>query len=313
MSNQKRALITGITGQDGWFLSQELQAAGRVVLGTSRAGSPTGSIHCIDYDDREAIIALLEDFQPDEIYHLACPSQLTDTEEFESAVLKMSTTTVLTFLRWIAGRSPATRFFFAGSSEIFGDPVRSPQDEDCPPNPAHPYAVAKLAGQQLVAAFRAEKSIFACTGILYNHESHLRRTDFVSRRITSGVAGIVAGLRESLEIGNLDACRDWSHASDFARGFRLCLEADEPRDFVFASGKKRTVKEFCETAFAAVGLDSGKHLVVDKKRFRPDFANPRLGNPARAEELLGWQADRTFQDWVSEMVRKDLELAQRAP
>ena len=313
MSNQKRALITGITGQDGWFLSQELQAAGRVVLGTSRAGLPTGSIRCIDYDDREAIIALLEDFQPDEIYHLACPSQLTDTEEFESAVLKMSTTTVLTFLRWIAGRSPATRFFFAGSSEIFGDPVRSPQDEDCPPNPAHPYAVAKLAGQQLVAAFRAEKSIFACTGILYNHESHLRRTDFVSRRITSGVAGIVAGLRESLEIGNLDACRDWSHASDFARGFRLCLEADEPRDFVFASGKKRTVKEFCETAFAAVGLDSGKHLVVDKKRFRPDFANPRLGNPARAEELLGWQADRTFQDWVSEMVRKDLELAQRAP
>ena len=309
MSNQKRALITGITGQDGWFLSRELEAAGRDVLGTSRTAFPSGSVRALNCDDRGAIIALLEEFRPDEIYHLACPSQLTDSEKFESAVLKMSTTTVLTFLRWIAGRSPATRFFFAGSSEIYGDPVRSPQDEDCPPNPAHPYAIAKLAGQQLVAAFRAEKSIFACTGILYNHESHLRRTDFVSRRITSGVAGIAAGRRRSLEIGNLEACRDWSHASDFARGYRLCLEADEPRDFVFASGKKRTVKEFCETAFAAVGLDPYKHLVVDKKRFRPDFANPRLGNPARAEEHLGWRADRTFEDWVAEMVLTDLEMA----
>ena len=314
MSNPKRALITGATGQDGWFLSRELEAAGRVVLGTSRRGTPQSrSLRTLDYDDRDAMAGLLEEYQPDEIDHLACPSQLDDSEAFESAVLKLSTTTVLTFLRWIAGRSPTTRFFFAGSSEIFGDPAQSPQDEDCPPRPAHPYAVAKLAGQNLIAAFRAEKSLFACTGILFNHESPLRRSEFVSRRITSGVAEIAAGHRDLLEIGNLEACRDWSHASDFARGFRLCLEADEPRDFVFASGEKRTVKEFCETAFTAVGLDPTRHLVVDAKRFRRDFLNPRLGNPSRAAHHLGWRTERAFKDWVSEMVLKDVELAKRAP
>lgn len=293
-------------------MRQELEKTGRLVLGTTRAESAQDDIRTVDCTDRESLLAVLEEFRPDEIYHLACPSQLHDSEAFERAVLELSTTTVLTFLRWIERCSPAARLFFAGSSEIFGDPVESPQDENSPANPAHPYAVAKLAGQQLIAAFRAEKSLFACTGILFNHESHLRRPDFVSRRITSGVAEIVAGRREILPMGNLDACRDWSHASDFAAGFRLCLEADEPRDFVLASGEKHTVKEFCEAAFSAAGLDANKFVVMDEKRFRKDFERPRVGNPSKAGRHLGWNAARPFREWVAEMVFRDVEWAKAA-
>jgi GDPmannose 4,6-dehydratase len=287
-------------------LSRELQAAGREVLGTGRRGLPSQTFRNVDYRDDAAIRSLLDEFRPDEIYHLACPSQLEDSESFERDVLQLSTLTTLTFLRWISDRSPGTRFFFAGSSEIFGNPALSPQNENCPPRPAHPYAVAKLAGQQLIATFRDRKNVFACTGILYNHESHLRRRDFVSRWITCGIAEIVAGRRSRLETGNLEAVRDWSHASDFARGFRLCLEASEPRDFVFGSGVKRTVREFCDVAFRAAGLDAGRYLFVDAKRFREDFPCPRVGDPSLALEHLGWRAERPFNEWVAEMVRADL-------
>lgn len=312
MRNPKCALITGATGQDGWFLCEELKKAGRFVLGTSRLNSGRDDIRRVDYTSRDSLLAVLEDFEPDEIYHLACPSQLQDTEEFQRSTLELSTSTIQIFLEWMETQSPHSRLFFAGSSEIFGDPTISPQDELTPPLPAHPYAIAKLSGQQLIASSRSQKSLFACTGILYNHESHLRRTDFVSRRITSGVADIVAGRSESLRLGNLNACRDWSHASDFARGFRLCLEADEPGDFVLASGVKRTVREFCEVAFSAAGLDANNHLVSDEKFFRADFTHPRVGDPAKAWRELGWKTLRPFNDWVGEMVRRDVEVAKAA-
>lgn len=312
MRTPKRALITGATGQDGYFLRAELEGAGRTVLGTSRAPKGGKNIVQSDYSSESCLRRILDDFLPDEIYHLACPSQLQDNQDFKHDTFELSTTTTQIFLDWMEARSPKTRLFFAGSSEIFGNPVVSPQDELTPARPEHPYARAKLSGQQLIASVRFEKALFACTGILYNHESHLRRHDFVSRRITRGVAEIAAGKSETITLGNLDACRDWSHASDFARAFRLCMEAEEPGDFILASGEKRTVRDFCEAAFSAAGIDMENRLLADERLFRPDFTNPRVGNPSKAARMLGWQTTRQFSDWVGEMVRWDINLIKGA-
>jgi len=309
----KRALITGITGQDGSLLRRELESHGRSVFGMSRSAARESTVFSVDYQDRSALHRILDHVGPQEIYHLACPSQLKDSEVFERAVLELSTTTSLILLRWIAEQSPETRFFFASSSEIFGNPDCSPQDEASVARPEHPYAVAKLAGQQLVASFRTKKGLFASTGILFNHESDLRRTEFVSRRITHAVANIAAGREDKLTLGNLDACRDWSHAAEFVSGFRLCLEASDPGDFVFASGVGHTVRQFCHVAFAAAGLEAYKHVVSDVELFHPDFANPRIGCAEKAASLLGWRIERPFEEWVTEMVRIEMRNLSAPP
>ena len=309
-----KALVTGIGGQDGWYLTRELEAHGRTVIGWTHRGS-AGEGNCgndaplpIDYQNSQALFRELDEIQPDEIYHLASPSCIRDTLEFEHAVLSINVQTTLFFLRWIVERSPHTRFFFAGSSEVFGDPVESPQTADTLVRPENPYAVAKLTGGRLCDVFRSRKGVFASVGILYNHESPRRRTDFVSRRITQGVAAIVVGRQDKLPLGNLDAVRDWSHAADFARAFRLALEAPVPTDYLLASGIGRTVRAFCETAFAEVGLDYHNHVVVDERAFRPDFVRPRVGCAARAESRLGWKVETAFAAMVREMVSHDLAL-----
>lgn len=257
--------------------------------------------------------SILRSFRPDEIFHLACPSKLENSGAFEHQVCVLSIDTTREFLRWIREESPATRFFFAGSSEVYGDPPSTPQSENTQSRPMHPYAIAKLAGQQMVDYFRREHGVFGCTGILFNHESHLRREDFVSRRITRSAARIALGSQERLELGNLDAFRDWSHASDFVRGFRLALEAAVPGDYVFASGHARTVREFVEAAFSEVGLDPHRHLRVRPELFREDSSLKREGDTSRARQLLGWQAERSFDEWVREMVRLDLNDLKGAP
>jgi len=292
-----RSLITGIRGQDGTYLARELEGEGREVFGLSH--------HTVDYRDRDAVCAHLDEIRPREIYHLASPSCIQDTREFEEDILHMSVTTTQWLLRWIADRSPETRLFFASSSEIFGDPAESPQNEDTAPRPENPYAIAKVAGGRLCAYFREKKGVFACAGILYNHESPLRRADFVSRRITRGAADIAAGRMKTLALGNLDARRDWSHAADFVRAFRLALEAPAARDYVLASGRSRTVRDFCEAAFAAAGFDYREYVIADPALHRADFAHPRLGNPARAREFLGWTPRIDFTEMVGEMVRRD--------
>lgn len=251
--------------------------------------------------------ALLEEIQPDEIYHLAFPSCLLDTEEFESDVLYLGITFIHRLLRWIADHSPRTRLFFASSSEIFGEPDCSPQNEETSASPCHPYAIAKNAGMRLVRCFREAKGVFACSGILYNHESPLRRDEFVSRRISLAVAEIAAGRRQKLELGNLDAIRDWSHAADFTRAMRLIMEADHPDDFILASGKGRTVREFCEAAFACAGLDAGNYVVSNPRLVREDRGMARIGDSTRAEVRLGWRRSRTFTDLVKELVEADLK------
>lgn len=309
-----KALITGIRGQDGSYLAKELQTHGREVFGFTRIGvGPVESERCVgvDYSDDETIREQLSAIQPDEIYHLAAPSCIRDTIEYEREILAISVGTTLTFLRWIAERSPDTRFFFAGSAEIYGDPVASPQSESTPSRPANPYAVAKLAGQELCAAFRRSKGIFASTGILFNHESPLRTRDFVTRRITQSVAAIASGKQKELLLGNLAARRDWSHAADFARAFRLILEATDPEEFVLASGEHHSVETFCEIAFASAGMDGRRYVREDPAFFRPDYSHPRCGDPGKAWTKLGWTPEIGFKALVEEMVRSDLKAVGR--
>ena len=304
-----KSLITGAGGQTGYWLGKELEACGSHVF---RSSSHCGDLQ-LHGQDQAGIWDILDHSRPDEIYHLACPSMLEDTAQFERDVFKMSVDVVLAFLRWIVERSPKTRFFFAGSSEIFGRPWVTPQDECAAPYPTHPYAFAKLAGQHLVEYFRETKGVFGVTGILYNHESHLRRADFVSKRIAEGVASILNGRNSHLKMGNLQAVRDWTHASDFARGFRLSLQVDRPSDYVFASGIGRSVEDFCKTAFESVGLDFRKYIVQDQSLFRDDAPLPRVGNIEKARRYLGWEPKRSFEDWVGEMVKIEINRQLESP
>jgi GDPmannose 4,6-dehydratase len=304
-----KSLITGAGGQTGYWLGKDLEASGRKVF---RSSSLCGDFQ-LHGQDRAGIWDILDDSRPDEIYHLACPSMLEDTAQFERDVFKMSVDVVLTFLRWIVERSPKTRFFFAGSSEIFGRPRVTPQDEFTSPTPMHPYAVAKLAGDHLVDYFRESKGVFGVTGILYNHESHLRRSDFVSKRIAEGVASIVNGRKSHLKMGNLQAVRDWTHASDFARGFRLSLEAERPGNYIFASGIGRSVEDFCKVAFGSVGLNFRDYIVQDQSLFRLDSPLPRVGNIEKARRDLGWEPKRIFEEWVGEMVKIEINRQLESP
>lgn len=304
-----KSLITGAGGQTGYWLGKDLEASGRKVF---RSSSRCGDFH-LHGQDQTGIWDILDDSRPDEIYHLACPSLLEDTAQFERDVFKMSVDVVLIFLRWIVECSPKTRFFFAGSSEIFGRPKVTPQDEFTSPTPKHPYAFAKLAGQHLVEYFRESKGVFGVTGILYNHESHLRRADFVSKRIAEGVASIVNGRKSHLKMGNLLAVRDWTHASDFARGFRLSMEAERPDNYVFASGIGRSVEDFCKVAFRSVGLNFQDYVVQDQFLFRDDVPLPRVGNIEKARRDLGWEPKRQFEEWVGEMVKIEINRQLESP
>jgi len=306
-----RALITGIRGQDGTYLAKELRAHGREVFGFTRGAADGDRLVSVDYSDAEAFWEQLDAIQPDEIYHLASPSCIRDTFDYEQEIFAISVGTTLTFLRWIAERSPTTRFFFAGSTEVYGDPVATPQSEATTTQPANAYAVAKLAGQELGAAFRRSKGVFASTGILFNHESPLRTLDFVTRRITQGVAGIASGKQKKLSLGNLAARRDWSHAADFARAFRLILEATEPEEFVLASGEHHSVETFCEIAFASAGMDWRQYVREDPAFFRADYFYPRCGDAGKARTKLGWAPEINFKELVEEMVRSDLKLVGR--
>jgi len=307
--NPLKSLITGAGGQTGFWLGRELEATGRRVF---RFSSQSGDIP-FDWGNQKSIWDILDECQPDEIYHLACPSKLEDTAQFERDVFQMSVDVVLVFLRWIGEHSPKTRFFFAGSSEIFGRPCMTPQDEFTSPSPMHPYAFAKFAGQQLVNYFRETKGVFGVTGILYNHESHLRRSDFVSKRIAEGVASIANGSKSHLKIGNLQAVRDWSHASDFVRGFRLSLDEEIPGDYIFASGIGRSVEDFCRVAFESVGLDFKKYIVPERSLYRPEHEVSRVGNIEKARRTLGWEPQRHFEDWVGEMVKIEVNRLREWP
>jgi GDPmannose 4,6-dehydratase len=321
-----RALITGITGQDGSYLAEYLLEQGyevhglvrRVALedperrvGRIRHLDGRVTLHSGSLESYPSIFQVFSQVEFDECYHLAAQSFVA--ESFADGFSTMNTNIngthyVLAALREI---QPGCRFYFAGSSEMFGKVESSPQDERTRFHPRSPYGISKVAGYYLTLNYREAYDIFATSGILFNHESPRRGYEFVTRKITSGVARIKLGLASELRLGNLDARRDWGHARDYVRAMHLMVRHEEPGDFVVGTGVSHTVREFCELAFDQVGLDYQDHVVVDPRFIRPAEVELLLADPARAREKLGWQPTISFEELVAEMVHADLEATRQ--
>jgi GDPmannose 4,6-dehydratase len=316
------ALITGITGQDGSFLAELLLAREYRVVGITR--DPSAQLGCSEHlRDRiellagdllrpETLRAAIEQLRPREIYHLAAPSFVPDSWERPGETIGAIAGSAAAILEAVREIDPAMRTFAAASGAIYGDAPESPQREDTPCRPTTPYAIAKLGAHQLVGLVRAHDGLHASSGILFNHESERRPEQFVTRRISRGVAAIALGLQDELTLGSLEAVRDWSFAGDVMHGAWLMLQQDAPDDYVLASGVPRTVAELARTAFACVNLDSERYLRVDPALVRPVEGSPSVGDPSRARERLGWEPEVGFPELVDRMVQADLRSLQLA-
>ena len=314
----KKALITGITGQDGSYLAEWLLAQGYQVTGMVRRASTETfdriahfkdqiSLRQADLLDQFSLVKLLDDVQPDEIYNLAAMSfvptswsQPVLTGEFTA----LGVTKVLEAMRMVC---PKAHFYQASSSEMFGKVLETPQSETTPFYPRSPYGVAKAYGHFITVNYRESYSLFACSGILFNHESPRRGKEFVTRKITDAVARIKLGTQKELRMGNLDAKRDWGFAGDYVRAMWLMLQQDVADDFVVATGETHSVRKFLEIAFAHVGLNYEDYVVIDPEFIRPAEVELLLGNPAKAKAQLGWQPNVSFEQLVTRMVDADLD------
>ncbi|MDD5041856.1 MAG: GDP-mannose 4,6-dehydratase [Candidatus Peribacteraceae bacterium] len=318
-----RVLITGIAGQDGSYLAERLCAQGYDVHGIVRPESLADlghspnlehvrkkiTLHGTSLDDRDAIAALIASLKPDQCYHLASPTLVTSAFMRELSQLTTAVNSVHHFLSALCTSAPSCRFFFAGSSEMFGHAPAEPQNESTPFNPRSIYGIAKLAGHHLVVNFRREYGLFACTGILYNHESPRRSPQFVTRKVTMAAARISLGLEKEVRLGNIEALRDWGYAPEYVHAMQLMAEAPEPRDHVISTGVARPVRALLEQAFGAVGLDYRKYLVTDPSLFRPQEAVTLRGDSSALRSRLGWKPVKPFGEIIDEMVQHDLKLA----
>jgi GDPmannose 4,6-dehydratase len=311
------ALITGITGQDGSFLAELLLGKDYEVTGLVR-GTAERSLGCSehlrgrvvlvegDLLDERSLRGALESSVPDELYHLAAPSFIPASWERPGETLRAIGGSAAALLEAVRDGDLATRVFVAASGAMFGDAGESPQREDTPCRPTNPYAIAKLAAHQLVGAIRSHDGVWACSGIVFNHESERRPQQFVTRTVARAAAQIKLGLAQNVTLGDLDAVRDWSFAGDVVRGAWLALQAEQPADYVFASGVGRTVRELAQTAFACVDLDAERYVRVDPKLVRAPERTLSVGDPSRARERLGWEPTLGFEQLVERMVRADL-------
>ncbi len=328
----KKALITGITGQDGAYLAELLLAKGYEVHGIIRRASTFNTdridhlyqdphepdarlfLHYGDLTDGTGLRRILEKVQPDEIYNLGAQSHVKvsfEQPEYTADVVATGTLRLLEALRdymQISGRS--VRFYQAGSSEMFGA-APPPQNETTPFHPRSPYAVAKVAAYWYAVNYREAYGMFIANGILFNHESPLRGETFVTRKITRAAGRIKLGLQEKLYLGNLDAKRDWGFAGDYVEAMWRMLQQDEPDDYVVATGKSYSVREFLEAAFGLLDLDWQEYVEIDPRYFRPAEVDYLLGDPRKANERLGWEPRVTFEELVRMMVEHDLELAKQ--
>jgi GDPmannose 4,6-dehydratase len=318
----KRALITGITGQDGSYLAELLLHEGYEVIGLMRRSS-TVNIERIshiqdqltlvsgDLMDEVSLINVLRDFRPAEVYNLAAQSFVQAS--WSQPVLTGETTAlgVTRLLDAIRIVDPQIRFYQASSSEMFGRVHTVPQDERTPFYPRSPYGVAKVYGHWITVNYRESYGLHASSGILFNHESPRRGIEFVTRKVTHGAARIKAGLATELRLGNLDAQRDWGYAADYVRAMWAMLQRDAPDDFVVASGETHSVRELCEVAFAAVGLRYEDHVVVDPAFIRPAEVDALVGNATKARQLLDWKCDVDFYGLIEMMVAADVLALQR--
>lgn len=347
--NNKKALITGITGQDGSYLAEFLLQKGYEVHGIKRRSSSfnTGRIDHLyedphkedrklflyygDMQDATSLLRIVQKVQPDEIYNLAAQSHVQvsyEVPEYTADTDALGTLRLLEAIR-ILGLGNKTKFYQASTSELFsGKPGEAPQNENTPFCPRSPYATAKLYAYWITVNYREAYNFFACNGVLFNHESSKRGETFVTRKITRAVARISLGLQDKLYLGNLNAKRDWSHSKDAIRAMWLILQQPEPDDYIVSSGEQHSVREFCEMAFKEVGMDlvwegqginekgvdkkTGKVLVeVDPHYFRPAEVESLLGDCSKAREKLGWKPEYNFSQLVKEMVQSDLEEAKK--
>jgi GDPmannose 4,6-dehydratase len=312
-----RALVTGVTGQDGWYLAELLRNRGYEVAGlvrTSVADLPEGVAPVTgDLLEPATLRAAVAEVQPDELYHLAAPTFVPESWEDPTETLAAIAGGTAALLAAVRALTPQTRVWVATSSEVFGDAGESPQTERSPMRPRSPYGVAKLAAHGIVGTMRERFGLFACSGISYNHESPRRDERFLPRKVTRGVAAIKLGLERELVVGDLDAVRDWSHAADVVRAAWLALQAGEPADYVVASGVGRTVRELVATAFAAADLDWERHVRTDPAFVRSPEPVELVGDATRARERLAWAPEHGFDELIAEMVAADVAaLSERA-
>jgi GDPmannose 4,6-dehydratase len=362
-ANKKTALITGITGQDGAYLAEFLMEKGYIVHGIKRRSSLFNTdrvdhlyqdphdpdrrfvLHYGDLTDSTNLIRILQEIQPDELYNLAAQSHVAvsfESPEYTANADGLGTLRLLEAIR-ILGLRDKTRFYQASTSELFGKVRETPQNENTPFYPRSPYGVAKLYAYWITVNYREAYGIYACNGILFNHESPLRGETFVTRKITRAVARICLGLQDCLYLGNLDAKRDWGHARDFVEAQWRILQQPEPDDFVIATGQQHSVREFCEKAFEIAGIDivwkdKGKReagivssvrenpmvaasdirikpgdriIAIDRRYFRPTEVDTLIGDAGKARRKLGWSPQTSFEEMIREMVETDLEIARK--
>jgi len=317
-----RALITGITGQDGSYLAELLLDKGYEVFGlVRRAATPSTERidHIIDrltlltgeMTDQTSLIDAMETSQADEVYNLAAQSFVADSWAVPVSTGDVDGLGVTRILEAVRRVKPDARFYQAATSEMYGKVHEIPQTETTPFHPRSPYGVAKVYGFFITLNYRESFGMHASNGILFNHESPRRGFEFVTRKITDHVAKIKLGEAKEIRLGNLDAKRDWGFAGDYVEGMWRMLQADEPDDYVLATGETHTVREFCDIAFSRVGLDYEDHVVVDPKFVRPAEVDLLLGDPSKVKEKLGWQPKVTFRDLVEMMVDADMERLSR--
>ena len=324
--SRKSALITGITGQDGSYLAEHLLAEGYDVQGIVRRvaiedpdrrfGRITHlldriKLHAASLESYPSIFHVFSQQKYDECYHLAAQSFVA--ESFADGFSTLNTNIggthyVLAALREL---QPGCKFYFAGSSEMFGKVQEVPQKETTPFHPRSPYGISKVAGFDLTRNYREAYGMYCCSGILFNHEGPRRGFEFVTRKISSGVARVKMGLAAEVRLGNLDARRDWGHSADYVRAMHMMLQQPEPDDYVISTGETHSVRDFCELAFAEVQLDYRDFVRVDEAFYRPAEVDLLIGDPSKARRILGWEPKHTFRDLVAEMVQSDLANIQR--
>jgi GDPmannose 4,6-dehydratase len=317
MNGQRTALITGVTGQDGSYLAELLLEKGYDVWGMIRRAS-TESVERIahlvdritlvqaDLLDQPSLVRALADSRPSEVYNLGAQSFVPTSWRQPVLTAEFTAVGVTRILEAIRAVDPSIRFYQASSSEMFGKAEETPQSERTPFHPRSPYGVAKVYGHFITLNYRESYGIFGVSGILFNHESPRRGVEFVTRKISDGVARIKLGLSDELRLGNLDARRDWGFAGDYVEAMWLMLQQDEPSDYVVATGVEHSVRDFIDVAFHYVGLDPGRHIVVDPSLLRPAEVDRLVGDASRARETLGWQPRISFHELVEMMVDADL-------
>ncbi|MBC7263253.1 MAG: GDP-mannose 4,6-dehydratase [Chloroflexi bacterium] len=317
-----KALITGITGQDGSYLAEFLLEKGYDVIGMVRRTSTLNferirhiqdrvTLAQGDLLDQGSLLDIVREYRPDEVYNLAAQSFVPTSWKQPVLTGEFTALGVTRMLEAIRLVDPSIRFYQASSSEVFGKVGESPQNERTPFYPRSPYGVAKVYGHWITVNYRESYDMFACSGILFNHESPRRGLEFVTRKVSYGVARIKLGLEKELRLGNLDARRDWGFAGDYVRAMWLMLQQDKPDDYVIATGETHSVRELCEMAFAYVGLNWQDHVVVDKQFFRPAEVDQLVGDASKARRVLGWKPEISFKQLIEMMVDADLELVRK--